>query len=107
MFYRLSFGRSLTCPDGKPLRLSSKKLRAREPELRASAAPIAAKAPKWQGTSHGDAAQIGPADSRSARGHEPARLALPRSRILRGREEGVPEARAAGRLPRKRDPRAR
>src|SRR5690348_5459946 len=54
MFRFLSFGRSLTCPDGKPLRLSSKLFptrslsggqarmgKARSREARASAAPMA------------------------------------------------------------------
>jgi hypothetical protein len=62
MLLYLSFGRSLTCPNGKPLRLSFKTIAGRRHCRHPDAAPIAAKATKWQGSDHGDAAQIGPGE---------------------------------------------
>src|SRR5437868_12687632 len=46
MFLKSLFGRSLTCPSGKPLRLSSKTNRRKGLDLRASAAPMVEHAQK-------------------------------------------------------------
>src|SRR5688572_1329821 len=106
MFCFSLVGRSLTYPSGTPLRLSSKKL-GHKRSLHPIAAPIAAIERKWQVQDDGDTAEIGRLQGGPTRGHEPARLALLRSGIPRGGEAGVPTCRAAGRLPRERNRRAR
>src|ERR1041384_2722464 len=64
-------------------------LLARSPPQGAPRISIARAVAGMANAVHGDAAEVGAADARSARQHEPARLAVFRSGIFRGGEEGL------------------